>query len=282
MRKVMLASVAMAAAVMASSLVHAAEEEKAPNSGALTLTGGADYVSEYFFRGVKQTPAGFIVEPWAQINVAAYKDDNFSITPYIGTWNNVQSNKPEGTSKGWTESDLYGGVDVGLPAGFKVGAIYTLYTSPSDYFKDSGEIGAKLSYDDTEVMKKIGSPITIQPYVAWYYLTFNDGGETNQYAEAGITPTMAIGDTKLTATLPIVAGFSPDGTYQKFSGKNTAFGYWSVGAFLGYPLPVPAKFGSWTVNGGVTYIQDVAFSAKAANDGASHEVVAKLGVALSY
>ena len=281
MRKV-LASVALAAAVIVPSLASAAEEEKAPNTGALSLSGGADYVSEYFFRGVKQTPAGFIVEPWAQLNVSAYKTDDLSITPYVGTWNNVQDTKPAGTSKCWTESDIYGGIDVGLPAGFKVGAIYTLYTSPSDAFKTSGELGGKLSYDDTEVMKKIGSPVTIQPYAAWYYLTFNDGGGTNQYAELGLTPTVAIGDTKLTATLPIVAGFSPDGTYQKASGKNTGFGYWSVGAFLGYPLPLPAKFGTVTVNGGVTYIQDVATSARAANNNDGHEVIAKIGMAFSY
>jgi hypothetical protein len=286
--KKLFAAAALAAALVAPALVRA--DEPAPNSGALSLSGGVDYVTEYFFRGYKSAPAGFIVQPYGQLNVAAFKNNDFSITPYIGTWNDVQDTKlpvnADGTGKpngNWFESDIYGGITWGLPANFKLDTIYTLYTSPANEFKTIGELGAKLAYDDSAFMKDHNVPFTIQPYVAYYWETFNDNNmDTRQYAEAGFTPTVPLGDTKLTATFPVAFGFSPDGYYIKDSGSNETFGYWSAGAFLSYPLPFPAKFGSWTITGGVTYVKDVSDSAQAANDGADHQWIGKASLTFAY
>lgn len=289
MNKLLASAVLAAAVAIVPSMTRAADEQPAPNSGALSLSGGVDYVTEYFFRGVKSSPAGFILQPYGQLNVAAYKTDTFSITPYIGTWNDVQdtsfpvnasgTGKPSGK---WFESDIYGGVTWGLPANFKLDTIYTLYTSPADEFKTVGELGAKLSYDDSAFWKD-KAPFTLQPYAAYYWETFNDGGiDPRQYAELGLTPTIPLGQTKLTATFPIAFGFSPDGYYQNDSGSNAPFGYWSVGAFLSYPIPLAAKWGAWTITGGVTYIQDVADSAKNANNGDDNEWIGKVSLTFAY
>lgn len=287
-----------AAAALVSALIvpaMARADEPAPNSGNLSFSGGVDYVTEYFFRGYKSSPAGVIFQPYGQLNVAAYKGDNFSITPYVGTWNDIQDTKnatnKDGTGKPsgrWFESDLYGGVTWGLPANFKLDTIYTLYTSPADEFFTTGELGAKLAYDDSAFMKDHNVPFTLAPYVAYYWETSNEGSLADgsaglyQYAEVGLTPTVALGSTKLTATFPIAFGFSPDGYYFNSNGTNDPFGYWSAGAFLSYPIPVAAKWGAWTITGGVTYLQAVADSAKVSNNGADHEWIGKVSLTFAY
>ena len=286
-----LASVALTGALMVPVFVRAEEQAPAVNSGNLSVSGGVDYVTQYYFRGQLSSPSGVILQPYGQLNVAAYKGDTFSITPYIGTWNDVQDtsihNDTPGTPAGkWWESDVYGGVTWGLPANFKLDTLYTFYTSPSDAFKTVGEFGVKLAYDDSAIMKdKV--PFTIQPYVAYYVQTFNDSGsDVAQYAEIGLTPTVPLGNTKLIATFPLACGFSPDGTYFNSDGTNASFGYWSAGAFLSYPLPIGAKWGAWTITGGATYVKSDAFSAKfAAYDGTTKNndaVVGKVSLTFAY
>jgi hypothetical protein len=282
MKKVLVGA-ALAVALIVPSMVRAADEPAA-NSGALSLSGGVDYVTEYFFRGYKSSPAGFIVQPYAQLNVAAYSSDDFKVTPYVGTWNDVQDTTVPGANGKWYESDIYGGVTWGLPHNFKLDTIYTLYTSPSDAFKTIGELGAKLAYDDSAFMKEHNVPFALQPYVAYYWETFNDTPDTDlrQYAEVGLTPTVPVGETKLTATFPLVLGLSPDGYYTDSDGSNDPFGTWSVGAFLSYPLPLAAKWGAWTITGGVTYVQLLADSAKAANNDDDHEWIGKISLTFAY
>lgn len=305
--KKLFASAALAAAVVVPAFSMAdtpttavaapaapAAAEAAPNSGALSLTGGVDYVTEYFFRGYKSSPAGVILQPYAQLNVSAYKSDNFSITPYVGTWNDLQDSQnatqwdsASRPTSHWFECDVYGGITWGLPENFKLDTIYTLYTSPANEFATTGELGFKLAYDDTSLLKD-KLPLTFQPYVAWYFETLNDGTLANgsdglyQYAEVGFTPTYAIGDTKLTATMPIWFGFSPDSYYFNDSGQNDAFGSWAIGAYLTYQLPFAAKYGAWALTGGVTYEQMVAQSTKDANNGADHEWLGKVSLTFAY
>src|SRR5215218_10532399 len=58
-----------------------------PNTGGLTLTGGVDYVTSYFFRGYNQEDTGLIFQPYVTITATLVSNDNFTLNGYVGTWN---------------------------------------------------------------------------------------------------------------------------------------------------------------------------------------------------
>jgi len=45
-----------------------------PNPGALSLSGGIDFLNQYMFRGIRQNSTGFATWPWADLGVAAYSE----------------------------------------------------------------------------------------------------------------------------------------------------------------------------------------------------------------
>ncbi|MEZ5963690.1 MAG: hypothetical protein R3F56_07575 [Planctomycetota bacterium] len=78
------------------------------------------------------------------------------------------------------------------------------------------------------------------------------------YAEFGISPTLkfslrpprdaAAGSTRpqLTLSAPITVGLSVH-DYYELAGRDDTFGYLDVGLALGMPLPLPKRFGSWSM-----------------------------------
>lgn len=289
MRK-MISSVAIAAALVVPTIVRAADAtpatatavaapaaapaaEPAVNTGALSLSGGMDVVTSYVFRGYEISDTGFIAQPWVQLNAAAYKNENMTITPYIGLWNDVQGT-PVGTND-WQEADVYGGIDCGVDD-FTIGVVYTFYTYPGNIAPTNQELGFKLSYAD-----KTELPFQIKPYAAWYFEVDNPSGV--QYAELGATPTYNIKDTPFSVTVPIAFGFSPDGYFLNNDGNNEPFGYVSIGGYLNYALPVASKWGAWNVYAGLTYYYLNATSARdAAGEDTTYELVGKGGISFSY
>src|SRR5262245_31103950 len=83
------------AEVSGGAAVGAAEAASAepsdPNTGALTLSGGVDWTTAYFFRGYNQEDTGLILQPYATITANLYDSDAFDVNAYIGTWNSFQS-----------------------------------------------------------------------------------------------------------------------------------------------------------------------------------------------
>lgn len=279
MRK-LLASVALAAALVVPQIGRAADAEPAPNTGALSLSAGTDFVTSYVFRGYIISDTGFIAQPWGQVNAAAYKSDSLTITPYVGVWNDFQGTIPAGTSS-WVESDLYGGVDFGV-GDFTLGAIYTFYTYPGNGFSEVQELGFKATYNDAKLTEQASIPFAFKPYAAWYFETADPAGK-HQYAEIGMNPSYTFKDTPVTITVPVAFGFSPSGYYTKSDGSNAPFGYVSIGGFVSYALPLPAKWGAWSVYGGATYYNLAAYSEQT-SDGhnATSWVAGKAGLVLAY
>lgn len=255
-------------------------EEAAPNTGALSLTGGIDYVTAYYFRGINQEDSGLIVQPYLTLSAAVYKTDALSITPYVGVWNSLHEHETAGGDGNLYETDWFGGVDFKF-GDWTLGAIYTFYTSPSDAFSTIEELGFKLSYDDTNLMKKLGVPLALKPYVAWYIETDDEATE-DQYFEIGITPSVALPNTPVTLSFPLAAGFSPDGYYFNNRGNNESLGFVSAGVQASMPLGEPGKFGAWTLTAGVSYIHLFADSLEAVNDDDDSAWVGKLGVSFAY
>ena len=51
-----------------------------PNTGALTVSGGVDWTTAYFFRGYNQEDTGLIVQPYLTLTSALVSNDNFTST----------------------------------------------------------------------------------------------------------------------------------------------------------------------------------------------------------
>lgn len=271
-------------ALVAASFVPCfamAEEAAAPNTGALSLSGGVDMPSEYIFRGGVIQNEGVIAQPYATLTVKAYDSEDFAISPYAGIWSDLQSSKGASTSTLF-ETDYFGGVDFRIHD-FTLGAVYTFYTYPGNGLSEVQELGLKASYSDAKIMKEHNIPFTINPYVAWYFET-EDASNTGkqQYAELGVNPSYALGNTGVTLGLPIAFGLTPDGYFTKDDGSSEYFGFASIGATASYALPVPARFGAWSLNGGLYYYYLNADSLQAANDNDPSNVLAKIGLSFVY
>ncbi len=265
-------------------------EEAAPgarpavNNGAFGIAGGVDYATSYFFRGYNQEDIGAIVQPYATLTWKLAETDSFTLSYYLGTWNSLHSEqtlKVSGPAV-WYESDFYTGVDISFGP-ITLGAIYTAYMYPNGSFGTIQEVGFKATFDDTELWKKANVPVAFKPYAAWYFEVQDSNGPTDQYIEVGVAPSFAIPNVPLALSVPMALGLSPDGYYIDSSGHNDFFGYASIGLTASYTLPVPAKFGSWSIVGGVQYIYLFADSAQNANDGGTNdELLGKVGLAFSY
>jgi hypothetical protein len=260
-----------------------AVEPADPNTGALTLSGGIDYTTAYFFRGYNQEDTGLILQPYVTITAAVASNDNFTLNAYVGTWNSFHEKKTatSGTNSSWFESDLYGGLDF-VVGKFTVGAVYTFYTYPNGAFETIQEIGFKVAYDDTEVLKNAGLNFALKPYVGVYIETDDGNGTEDTYAEIGVAPAFSVGNG-ITLTVPLTLGLSLDDYYLDDGGDNETFGYGAIGAFASLPLGEAGRFGAWTLTGGVQYIYLFADSAEAANDGGENdEILGKVGVSFTY
>jgi len=255
-----------------------------PNTGAFTLTGGVDWTTAYFFRGYNQEDTGLILQPYATLTTNIYDGDSFDINLYGGTWNSFHSEQTLASSgpSSWYESDAFFGADFVIDK-FTIGAIYTFYMYPNGAFETIQELGFKVSYDDLDLMKKAGVDFGLKPYFGIYIETDDGNGTEDTYAEVGIAPSLALGSTGVTISVPIALGLSIDDYYLDSSGDNEVFGYGSISLLGSIPIPMPAKYGAWTLTAGVQYIQLFADSAEAANDGGTeYEVLGKVGVSFAY
>ena len=63
-----------AAAASLMALALSAPAHAGPNSGKLSLTAGADITTAYFFRGILQERNGFIMQPYAELNLNLHSD----------------------------------------------------------------------------------------------------------------------------------------------------------------------------------------------------------------
>ena len=253
-----------------------------PNTGAIRVTGGVDLTTAYFFRGYLQEDQGLIVQPYANL----YFDVAEGVSAYVGTWNSVheeQTGADPGTTGQWYENDVYAGVDFTLGESFTLGAIYTAYTYPGGAFDTVEEIGFKLAWDDTG---KTGLNIALKPYAAIYFETDDDNGTEDTYLELGIAPTVYTfnedSDAPIALSVPVTLGLSIDDYYFDDTGDDELLGYGSIGIAASMPLPMPDKFGDWTLNGSVTLLQLFADGLEAVNNGDNTEIIAKLGVSFAY
>src|SRR5262245_15117818 len=84
-------------------LLAAASASAGPNTGNVSFSLGMDFTTAYFFRGILQERDGFIWQPYGEINMPVYVDEGAAlskVTPFVGNWNSVQSEKTLSSGNG--------------------------------------------------------------------------------------------------------------------------------------------------------------------------------------
>lgn len=263
-----------------------------PNPGAMTISGGYDFLNQYMFRGIRQNSTGIAMWPWFDLGMAAYSGEGNlkSVSINFGTWNSLHtgdtgSDSPAG--KLWYESDFYATLGLGFGGGVSLSTTYTAYTSPSSLFSTVKEIAFKLAVDDSAYLGKGAlkpyvlvaqefdatdiNPVTLLPGQA-------DGGAgAGTYLELGIAP--GYSGAKASLAVPVKVGLSLSDYYETGGSDNT-FGYFSIGGLVTVPLGGTTQFGAWNVHFGAEY-QRLGASG-AFNGGKENQGVVSGGFGFSY
>jgi hypothetical protein len=254
---------------------------KGESTNLLSLEGGVDFTTAYFYRGYNTEDQGLIAQPYATLsfNIPALQDvGGFKVTPYVGSWNSLHSKDGPESPKWFNESDFIAGVNAERGI-FTLGLVYTYQSFPSGSFNDGDEIGVTLKVDDTGVM-----PVALHPHVGVYRelnhsLTYDATRSPGWYGEVGIEPASdvkALG-RDVTISFPVTVGLSLDGYYTDSGGDNDLLGYGSAGVKVSLPLNDAV---SVYVAG--TYLYLFADSAEAANHGENYEIIGSAGISFSF
>jgi len=258
-----------------------------PNTGAITFEAGVDWTSSYFFRGYNQEDTGVIIQPYVAMTIDLADTDDLGINLYVESWNSLHSEHTGGDGI-WFESDVYAMINFEF-SDFTFTTGYALYTYPDDAFESIQEFGVQIAYDDSNVWDDPHG-FALNPRFAVIKETSDGNGGQDTYGEFGISPTWMIplksrgwngGDLEI--SLPVTVGMSFDDYYTDSDGDNEFFGFVSGGIVATLPLPMPAKYGEWSLVGSVEYIQMLADSVEEANDGGmEYELTGRIGIAFSY
>ena len=271
----------------ASGASAASQEPADPNPGAFTLTGGADFLNQYMFRGIRQNSTGMAVWPWADLGIAAYAGEGAvkSVGINLGTWNSLNTGDTgtDGPStKLWYESDFYTTLGLGFGGGVSLATTYTAYTSPNNSFSTVKEIMFKVAVDDAAHFGK-GA---VKPYMILAQeldtapgLGQADGGaKAGTYLELGAAP--GYSGSKASVAVPMKVGLSLS-NYYELDGTDHTFGFFSMAGIVTVPLGSASTFGAWNLHGGVEF-QALGDTTKFFNGGDGSQVIGSIGIGFSY
>lgn len=260
----------------------AAAQDDNPNSGAISFSGGIDFLNAYFFRGIPQDDTGVVMWPYGELGFNLYEGEGglAGASLAVGTWNslhtgNAGSDGPSGEL--WYESDFYTSLGLDFAGGAGFGLTYTAYTSPNSTFGTVKELSFSFSYDDSEAL----GAAALSPYVtiAQELDGQADGGSNEgTYLELGVSPGYQAAQVGL--SVPIKLGFSLSDYYEGVDGDEK-FGFFSIGGVVSVPLTkAPTQFGSWEFHAGIEFLSLGNFNEAIYGD--SSAVIGSLGIGLSY
>jgi hypothetical protein len=251
--------------VLLSGLPFAAQaQEASPNQGKISFSGGVDYTTEYWFRGIAQENQGIIAQPYANVGVTLFEGEDFGVDATFGTWNSWHWSNP--TSAGdddfWFESDLSAGLNFDLPANFAGSVTYIYLGAPGGGGAFAQEVDFGLSYDDSEWW---GGNFSISPSATLAVETEagSDGlganGNTGTYLGLGVTPSFAVNPDSakpITLSVPVTVGLNVSDYYETATGvdDDETYGFTDVGLEASGPLTGQTDYGQWSWSAGVHYI----------------------------
>jgi len=245
-----------------------AEAEESP----LTLDASIKYVTAYFFRGYNYGDEGLILQPEATASYEIEVNDNLTITPSFNVWNNV-TDQHYSEWDHWDEIDLTPGVDI-TTGRLTLSLQYIYYHSPAQNWEDIHELGAVVSYDDSE---QLGLPIALNPYVGYFQEIVNKGGDEGTYMEIGMEPTWQPEKCPVEFNFPIAVGLGLHEWYFNDEGKQETLGYASGAIVCTYKLNDHLY-----TNAGVRYIHLIADNVVDGNDGTENQFIGSIGVGYTF
>ena len=279
---------------IAAAWLGAASVSAAPNTGKLSISGGVDITTAYFFRGILQERDGFIIQPYGELGWALFrgkeddgKGDWSGLSLFGGTWASLHTEETNHTASSldaFYEQDWYGGIQLQfMDNKVTTRAFYIAYTSPSDAFRTVQEVDLSAALDDSEWL----GAFALKPSILFATETENSamGPERGEYMEFGVAPGFPIVDSEdfpITLTFPNKLGISLDDYYEVSESNEDTFGYYSTGVKVSFPLTfIPEDYGSWSASGGAT-LMVLGTNTKNLNDKDSPWVVGTWGVSMAY
>jgi hypothetical protein len=295
------AVMALAAAMLLGAMDAVAQEkkeeekEKGPNTGRISISAGIDVPTDYYFRGIKQETAGYIIQPYGDLAFKLWDGvpifSNLALT--IGTWNSLHggptgTDGPNADPEAWYESDFYTKVGWTMFGDVSAGLIYTAYMSPNDFFDTVQELAVSLGFNDSKYTGRLLEGLSLNPSVLVAFEVKGQadaGAQKGVYMQLGLTPTYTFntgGAYPITVTTPLLAGLSLGDYYEFGTGDDTTSGYFQGGVGLAVPLAfIPSSFGSWQLKTGVNFLR-VNGNLKDVNSRDRNEVIGTVGIAFTY
>lgn len=264
-----------------SNRPYASDLEAAqPADPAFKVAGGVDVRDQYFFRGYNQSN-GFILQPYFDLLYTVYEGEDFAVTPHAGAWFNLTEQKGPEVPEHWNEFDAIVGVAVDWRQ-FTFDFRWQLFTSPSEEFQRSEEVGVDVAFDDSALWPRGSFFAALNPSAAFFheYYDQNDS-ESDAYVGFALEPElqpMRLGRVPVTVSFPLTFGGSYNGYYFNDNGEVDQAGFWSAGVKATFDLPNAADALDWQLEAEVNYIRLLADSVERANGGDSDDVMVRVGV----
>jgi hypothetical protein len=270
------------------------------------VTGALAVTNSYFERGYRMQDGGLIVQPLVTLAGTFRPAEGWRVQPYASGWT---SGRLDGGEVGPDSmSELMAGVVV-QKGGWTADLKYTYHThSPFPAWDGVHELGGRLTYELATTTEG-GTTYGVRPSLALGFqvggsrandlgwgtnhhgelvpILLNTGGKLGEdyvYAEVGAEPFVRFtaAGQRMSLSLPIQVGLSPDHYYADADGHNAAVGFVSAGVAFSSSLPVPEQLGKWFFTGSVRWLHLTADSTRAANGGDREAVVGQVGVGFSF
>jgi len=123
-----------------------------PNTGALSFTFNFNFPTSYYFRGIAQSNAGFMFQPYAEVRGTVYEGDEnaFLSNTYlkVAGFAHFQSIEPPITNN-YYEQDLYLTAGAVLMKRLTLETGWDLYAYPSGISSQVQEVFGKVAFDDS-------------------------------------------------------------------------------------------------------------------------------------
>lgn len=239
----------------------------APAEAQVTVSGGVDFPSTYYFRGVKQeVDPAFTLQPFVDVGGALFSGDGGikSVNLNVGSWNSIHTGSNDDDYDGaFYESDFYATMTLGF-SNFSLATTYTAYGYPAPDFDTIHEIAFKGTM-----------PHKIAPYGLIAFEFAED--EPGTYLELGIGPGVPLTQVMgATVTFPVRVAFDLGDYY----GGDSGFAFFGAGATVVVPV------NKISIKAGIDYLalsdtlKDLNYDAD--GDTSSNAFVFLVGVGFSF
>jgi hypothetical protein len=260
-------------AIEAAPATVATGDQGAADETGLSLDAKVTYVTAYFFRGNNNADDGLILQPEATATYTFKVNDELTIAPWFSVWNNVTDQTYADNYHYWDEVDLTPGVDITYGR-FTLSLQYAYYHSPAGNWEDIHELGASVSYDDSE---QLGLPIALNPYVGYYQEIVNKNTIEGTYMEVGLKPEWSTEKCPAKLEFPVAVGMGLHGWYANDDGHQETLGYASAAVEATYSITE-----HFYASAGVKYIRLVADNIVDANDGTENQFIGSVGLGFTF